>query len=223
MFFVQIAEIPMSFSFAAFESLAETYFASNQPEEEAPLRHSYTPPSPCAVLIHLYQQHFSYIDNTTIWSEDWSQPQDIPTPPPRIPVTSTKKDKFVDSEYTGSNKKRKAKAQAVKIEPPFIPKKERGSSEYIASLVQNSPGLSEFLVMGEAVEAGSEDEDGEIECSGIERLVLLVARGDVELPEDVKESLRVDQEYKRKVVQDVVGWDREKSVAGWNYVNGSWQ
>jgi hypothetical protein len=50
-------------------------------------------------------------------------------------------------------------------------------------------------VGGEEVEAGSEDEEGEIECTGIERLVVLVSRGDVELPGDVDEILKVDEEW----------------------------
>jgi hypothetical protein len=212
----------MSFSFAAFESLAESYFANPPPEEAEYQQEAYTPPSPCSILLHLYQQHFSYIDNKTLWP-NWSIPQYIPSrPAPRTHVKTTPQNNFVDLEYTGPNKKRKAKDQVVK-QQPYIPQKEGCSPEYIATLIQASPGLSEFLVSGEEAEAGSEDEEGEIKCTGIERLVLLVSRGDVELPGDVVEILRVDEEMKRGIVQEVEGWEREKITAGWvKDVDGSW-
>jgi hypothetical protein len=214
----------MSFSFAAFENLAESYFANPPPQAEQEHQHhhqTYTPPPPCSILLDLYQNHFQHIDNKTLWPH-WSIPQEIPSrPPPRTHVNTTPAN-FDDLEYTKTSKKRRAKEQVVK-DQPYIPKKEACSLEYIAGLVQASPGLAEFLARGEETAGESDYEDGEIECTGIERLVMLVAREDVALPEDVVEVLRVDGEMKRGIVRAVEGWEREKMLAGWvKDVDGLW-
>ncbi|KAL3894427.1 MAG: hypothetical protein SGCHY_005283 [Lobulomycetales sp.] len=240
----------MSFSLDAFEAMAEAHFQAEEKAMNGQIQdesggNSEVLPSPTSLLIHIYQQNFSYVDNTR-WPH-WNEPQSISKElfvkrdDPKDNSQKVRQSGDMDAmDYESmagkgpvkkNTKKRRAKKQARQLpldEPfakPFIPAKGTSPSiEYVAALVQKSSELAQFLAEGENVlQQESDSEDGEIEISGLDRIMTFVNRG-CKLPPDVQTKLAQDEEMKSEIVNGIEDptWDQDKINSGWKLSDGKW-